>query len=113
MDTQTFQAEEFDWGGRVDLDALINRVADQFALSSGMPVDAGARYAMVSPARPHSDQVSLAVQKGSITVRFLEDCIETMLRNAFEIASDGDRRVIDRQTIIASMNRYCPYLFWC
>ena len=87
MDTQTFQAEEFEWGGRVDLDALINRVADQFGSSVGMPVDASARHAMVKPALPHLEDVNLAVQKGSITVRFLEGCIETMLHNAFDIAN--------------------------
>lgn len=113
MDTQTFQQEEYEWGGDVNFTTLVNRVADRFELSGAMLVTNNARLALITPAIPHSTQVNQELQIGRITMSFLENSIRTVLDNAMVIAKERDQQIIDEYLITASMKRYCPYLFWC
>jgi hypothetical protein len=112
-DTQTFQQEGYEWGGDINFAVLVNRVADQFELSSTMPVTTSARLALITPALPHRMQVSQELLSGKINFHFLEESIRKVLVNAAAIAIERNQQIVDNKLIAASMKRYCPYLFWC
>jgi len=100
-------------GPQVDFINLVDRVADQFQAQYQIQVDSSARQELVNPALPHQQQVDQELAQGNITIQFLEDCLREVLRNARDIAvGSGQNMIVDR-TIMASTQRYCPYLFWC
>lgn len=98
---------------KVDFASLVNSVADRFQVEHALPVTRDARRALVSPALPHKRSVDAALAKGSITMDFLESCVITVLFNAAEIAKIHKQPYIAETTVLESMKRYCPYVFWC
>jgi hypothetical protein len=96
-----------------ELDRLINRISDRFEQATGLSVFIEARRALLTPAIPYLDRVTRELGAGTITVAFLEDSLETVLKNGMADARRRGVGYIDAEAITRSIAQYCPYLFWC
>jgi len=92
---------------------LVRQVSLRFAESSGYPVTARARGALVAPSLRHLEQVSVELEQGRVTMLQLEAAVLAVLKNALPDVQRRDLRSIDASAVESSMARYCPYLFWC
>jgi hypothetical protein len=96
-----------------ELKRLIDRVSDDFEGERSIKVLENGRYALLKPALPHLGDVTRELDKGKITVPFLEGSVDVVLNNAAREREVQKTRTIDDQAIERSIARYCPYLFWC
>lgn len=97
----------------IDFYSLVNQVAKEFERSTGMPVNPNARDILISMALPHSRDVQRELDSGRITENFLKAGLWEVLKNAHDIALEKGADRIGEDITRASMQRYCPYLFWC
>jgi hypothetical protein len=105
--------EEMEAARSIDFHALVNQVANEFESATGMPVNPNARGLLISLAVPHRLDVQRELDSGGITIEFLEQGLRTLLENARDIALERGVDRIGEDITDASMQRYCPYLFWC
>lgn len=98
---------------RVDFQKLVSRISDQFELQNTIEVLPKARKALSEPANEYTDHVEQEISEDNISIEFLEDSLRKVLENALDIAKELGLEEIDEHVIQESMNRYCPYLFWC
>lgn len=100
---------------------LVNNVADQFAGDSSVMVSDEARTLLIELALPYTSRVEQELSEGSITREFLSNSLYTVLDNALQVGQDrgdlnpgiGSGGTINVAAVHLSMQRYCPYLFWC
>ena len=98
---------------QLDLPRLVNRVADDFQRTEKYVVTSAARHALIEPALPHAPAVRHELSEGRITISFLQSCVFQVLELARTFVQPSERRIIDKPEVEASMQRYCPYVFWC
>jgi len=96
-----------------ELRQLIERVAEDFRRSSNYGVSEAARQALLQPAIPHLDDVTGELDRGNITVAFLEMSVRQILDNSLIDVRDRRLDLVDALAVERSLSRYCPYLFWC
>jgi hypothetical protein len=94
---------------------LIDRVSDRFEQSFHVRVIQAARTALFLPARPHIEDVTRNLELNIITISFLENSVYEILNHAYADNRKPDLGLIDidYDAVQRSMQRYCPYLFWC
>jgi hypothetical protein len=93
-----------------DMQMMIHRVADLFEREQYLRVDETARWALLSPAIPHMEEVNRGLATYTISVPFLEQSVQQVLENARPFVRGN---IVDENAIKQSMTRQCPYLFWC
>jgi hypothetical protein len=98
--------------GAVDFHQLVNAAADEFQGQYGVIVLPGCRELLINRALPYSQHVQQEISTGNVTIEFLKRSLFTVLENAHQIGTPT-RLDIDEDLIEQSMERYCPYLFWC
>jgi len=97
----------------IQLKRLIDRVSDDFEKERSIKVLENGRYALLKPAVPHLGDVTRELDRGKITVPFLEGSVDVVLNNAAREREVQNSRSIDDRAIERSIAKYCPYLFWC
>jgi len=97
----------------IDFNKIVARAAQRFEVVHGFKVGIDATALLVTRAAPYTLHVERELLQGTITVRFLEDSVITLLvtAKAIAIASGHDR--IDEALAAEAMEKDCPYLFWC
>ena len=97
----------------LDFRKLVEEVAGRFRVEARVPVATDAVENLIRPMLPHLDEVSQSLQEGKIDREYLESCVKSILGEALEVAKElGDDYVGLGHTVV-SMQRSCPYLFWC
>lgn len=97
----------------INIADLVNTVADTFERHIGMSISEEARREFIQPSLPYQDHVNEELEAGRIDIDFLLTSINLLFQNAVDIAIATGKAEIDGDSARASMQRYCPYLFWC
>ncbi len=98
---------------RQELNVLVRGVAQRFEKETGMSITARALDALVIPALPHLETVTRELDEGKVTVPFLEDSVRTVLVNARTVAVERGEAALSFYAVRDSMEKECPYSFWC
>ena len=96
-----------------ELQLLVKRVVKDFSEKYDIKVTDYAIEEIIKPAIPHLANVTESLNQKKITTPFLEDSIRTILRNARAMAIESRGNYIGLTEIQKSMEKDCPYLFWC
>ena len=92
---------------------LIRLVCEEFHRETRFSVTEYAIEELFAPTIPHLEEVSQELLNENITTDFLHRSIRTVLNNARGFASERKRTYIGYQEIKESMDKECPYVFWC
>ena len=98
---------------QLNLPELVNQVCEQFQKVEEYQVTHDAREALIKPALPHRFEVQSELSEGRITIAFLQTCVSQVLELARTFVPPDRPNVIDKPEVEASMQKYCPYVFWC
>lgn len=96
-----------------DARALVNDAVGFFSREFDVIISDSVRNELISRALPYQEQVTKELADGSITIDFLRGTLVSVLRSARNIMVDNATSEIGIDEIQKSMERNCPYLFWC
>jgi hypothetical protein len=92
---------------------LIKNVAIKYSSMARFKVSEEAIEALLMPTIPHLSDVTRELLNESISVDFLENGVLSILKNAEEFARQRRLNFIGSRDINLSMEKDCPYVFWC
>lgn len=96
-----------------EMQALIHSVCNEFYQSSGFLVSEIAIDELFKPTIPHLQDVTQKLRNGHISIAFLRQSLTTVLNNARIFAIERDKKYIGFKDVRDSMEKECPYVFWC
>ena len=97
----------------INVEGFVDRVISDFEGASQLPLTWEARQAVLKPANEHRDQIEAELLQGRAQLSDIEDAVQTVLRNALDMALRERATEIDEKVIADAMRMECKYFGWC
>jgi hypothetical protein len=99
--------------GESDPQQIARQAIEGFEFLSELSTTSAAREALIRPAVDYHALLVAELDSGAVTPAEIIDAVQTVLRNAEEIAIREKRDVIDETDIREAMKLGCRHFPWC
>jgi len=96
-----------------EMQDLIQSVCEEFSSETQLNVTEQARARLFEPTVPHLTDVTRELREERISPAFLRQSVRKVIDNAHSFARERKHDYIGFEDIRDSMEKDCPYVFWC